>query len=278
MENLLAAVKKANTGFAKEDKDAFYYPLRDAVGNGSAVIRFMPGQTDDDVPFVKIYTHGFKSQSGKWFIDNCLTTIDLDCPVCVANSVNYNTMSKDDARKMGMNRKVSYIARVLVVEDKKTPSNEGKVFLYKFGQKIFDKIVDKLQPEFADDKVCNIFDLKTGADFKLKIRKVDDQTNYDKSEFSDPSECDADVFKQFTPDNNIQKFTNPSHYKTAAQLTARLNIVLGKAASKDKSDEEEFDQVAKNAAPVSTRKVVAYAPVDDDDDDIMNLVKSLASE
>ena len=288
MEKLLNAVKKANSGFSKDkEDDVFFYPVRDAVGNGSAVIRFLPTEDADDVPFVKLYTHGFKNAtSGKWLIDNCPTTLEADCPICAANSVNYNTMSKEDARKLGMNRKVSYITRVLVVEDKKTPENEGKVFLYKFGQKIFDKIVDKLQPEFEDDKPCNIFDLVEGADFKLKIRKVDGQTNYDKSEFSDPSECEVKVFKQFTPENDIQKFLKPENFKSAEKLQARLDLVMGKASpakpaaksDEDKSDEDKFEQIAKPEAKPSTRKEVVKEEDDDEGDDIMALVKSLAKE
>jgi len=277
MEKLLGAVKKASATKDYSDGDVFYYPVRDTVGNGSAVIRFLPTD-NDDVPFIKIYTHNFKNaKTGKWFIDNCLTTLEADCPICAANSVNYNTMSKDDARKVGMNRKTSYIARILVVEDKKTPENEGKVFMYKFGKKIFDKIVDKLQPEFEDDTPCNVFDLEKGADFKLKIRKVDGETSYDKSEFAESSACTVKVEKQFTPENDMHKFMKPENFKSAAQLQARLDLITGKdvAKAEKKAEVEEFEQIVKKAEAPSTRKA-APVDADDDEDDIMALVKSLA--
>lgn len=286
MEKLLGAVKKSqSSGYTKEEGDVFYYPVRDSVGNGSAVIRFLPADNEDDAPFVKLYSHGFKSESGKWLIDNCLTTIDQECPVCLENSKRYQTMSKDDARKAGMNRKTHYVARILVVEDKKTPENENKVFMYKFGQKVFDKIVDKLQPEFEDDKPCNVFSLEEGANFKLKIRKVDDQVNYDKSEFEDPSECDLSekkIFAMFNAENNPQKFMKPEQFKTFEKLQERLNFVMGKASNKKDADEaEEFEQVVKKSAeaekPKSSRKVVESND-GDDEDDIMKLVKSLADE
>lgn len=282
MEALLGAVKKSQSGFTKDkEDDVFYYPIRDAVGNGSAVIRFLPTGNDDEVPFVKMYSHGFKGPSGKWLIDNCPSTIEKECPVCAANSKNYATMSKDDARKLGMNRKVSFISRILVIEDKKTPENEGKVFLYKFGQKIFDKIVDKLQPEFEDDKPCNIFDLNEGANFKLKIRKYEGQTNYDKSEFDEPSVCPMSmdkVMKQFNNENNIQKFLKHENFKSAEKLQERLNIALGTVEQRKSpaaKEEDEFEQVVKKPAPESVRKTTK---VDDDDDDIMSLVKSLAED
>lgn len=283
MDKLLGAIKKASSsGYSKEDGDVFYYPIRDAVGNGSAVIRFLPANNEDDAPFVKIFTHGFKTDSGKWFIDNCPTTLEGECPVCETNGKRYQTMSKDEARKAGMNRKTSFIARILVVEDKKSPDNEGKVFLYKFGKEVFDKIVDKLQPEFDDDKPCNVFSIEDGADFKLKIRKVDNQVSYDKSEFADPSECDLSekkIFAMFSEDNNPQKFLNPDQFKTYEKLQERLDFVFGKSKSSAVSEEDEFEQVVKKSAeeekPKSSRKVVES---DDEDDDIMNLVKSLADD
>jgi len=291
MDRLLNAVNKAKSGGQSErEEDYFYYPARDAAGNGSAVVRFLPGTTPDDMPFVKLYTHGFQGPSGKWLIDNCLTTIEKDCPVCAANSQNYATMTKEEARKKGMNRKTSYISRVLVVEDKKNPDNEGKVFLFKYGTKVFDKIADALNPVDEDDTKFNVFGLEDDKSpwpvFKYKIRKVDGQTNYDKSTFEkDDTDVDVNFKKQFTADNDINKFIAPEKFKSAEKLQERLDFVLGNAAqikaSKPKvedDEDEEFESVKTTKQDKTTTKRVEVSKSDDDDDDILNLVKSLTND
>lgn len=288
MQKLLAAAQKAKqTSGNREDDDVFYYPVRDAAGNGSAVIRFLR-TNEDEVPFITIYSHGFKGPTNKWLIENCPTTLENDCPVCAANSELYAKMSKDDARKHGMNRKKSFISRIVVVEDKKTPENEGKVFLYKYGTKVFDKIFDKIQPEFEDDKACDVFDLKEGANFKLKIRKVDNQTNYDKSEFDSPSECELEVDSQLNDENDIQKFLKPENFKSAELLQKRLDLVLGNslrvapipAAKAKLEDDGDDDMPFDGGKPVKETKKSKAPKVEqeDDDDDIMRLVKSLSED
>jgi hypothetical protein len=281
MEKLLKAVQKAKQkGGGEREEDYFYYPARDTVGNASAVIRFLPAESDDIDDFVKLYTHGFKGPTQKWFIDNCPTTLERDCPVCAANSELYAKLTKDEARKHGMNRKTSFIARILVIEDKKTPENEGKVFLFKFGTKIFDKIADAAVPEFENEKPMDAFSLTKGANFNLKIRKVDDQTNYDKSLFdATPSKCDVDVFKQYTEENNPLKFIAATQFKSEEDLQKRLDLVLGnsvrmatKAAPKA---EEDAPQDERQEKPASTRTVSKTPPAEDSEDDIMALIKSL---
>lgn len=275
---LLNAVKKAKEG-GKTDRDDqyFYYPARDSAGNGSAVIRFLPGATDDEIPFVKLFTHGFKNPANnKWFIDNCPTTIGKECPVCAANSERYATMSKDDARKAGMNRKTSYISRILVVEDKKNPENEGKVFLFKFGSKVFDKIADALQPEFEDTKAINVFDMKEGANFKLRIRIYEGNTNYDKSEFETPSACKAKI--EYNEENEIQKFVSDDKFKSTEDLQKRLDFVMGKTSSPTnrKSEEGEGEDEPRDVASSrgSSRSVVTKND-SDDSDDILAMMRKL---
>lgn len=291
MDKILAAVNKAKAGGAQREEQYFYYPARDAAGNGSAVIRFLPGTTVDDVPFIKTFAHGFHVMHGdtkKWLIEECPTTIGNDCPICAENKKLWDTGLKDQQEIVRQRkRKVSYVSRILVVEDKKNPDNEGKVFLFKFGQKIFDKIADALQPEFEEDKdkACNVFDLAEGANFKFRIRKVEGQTNYDKSEFDTPSKCDVDVFSQFNAENDINKFLNPDKFKSAEKLQERYDLVVGntsrlavKAAS---TQSAPAPAPAPAAAKQESSRVEAAAPAassGDSIEDIMKLVNSITGD
>lgn len=295
MNALMAAVNKAKqSGGQERDDDVFYYPSRDAVGNGSATIRFLPGTTDEDVPFVKTYSHGFKGPTGKWLIENCPTTLENDCPICSANSELYAKLTKDEARKFGMNRKVHFISRILVVEDKKTPDNEGKVFLFKYGQKVFNKVLDALQPVDEDDVKLNVFgtagDKNPWTNFKLKIRKVDGQVNYDKSEFEKESdEVDSDFRSQFTDENDIMKFIDPKQFKTTEALQKRLDLVSGNtsrvaekapAKSRQEADDVDEDDEPVYEKPKSTKRTEAKKPAasDDEDDDILAMMAKLAED
>jgi len=276
MDKLLEAAKSAKfSNSERKDDKTFYYPARDQAGNGTAILRFLPGKTEDDLPFVKTYSHGFKGPAGKWFIEDCPTTIGSPCYCCEQNGILWNTEIKanqDIARTR--KRKISYVANILVVEDKKNPENEGKVFLFKFGTKIFDKIFDKLSPEFEDETPCNVFDLLEGANFVLKIRKVEGQTNYDKSEFRTPSAIDKvnlDVLE------DLNQFISPAKFKTPAELERRFNMAVGNTV-----------RLAANAETNATENVVVRAPAaplnttspsqDDVDDDVMEMMKKLAED
>ncbi len=283
MDKLLAAVNKAKQrGGSERNEDTFYYPVRDAAGNGQATIRFLPGKTEDDIPFVKIYSHGFQGPTGKWLIDECPTTIDKPCYVCEQNGILWNTNIKanqDIVRER--KRKVSYIANILVVEDKKTPENEGKIFLFKFGSKIFDKIFNAISPDDEDETPCNVFDLVSGANFKFKIRKVEKQTNYDKSEFMEPSECslskdDLDKLE------DLSKFLAPEKFKSEEELKRRFNAAVGntdRLAAKDQGEDSEpvvTEPRKPKAAPKDEEERVT--PADEGDDDIEALMRRLAEE
>ena len=283
MNKLLAAVQKAKTNSSFDRTDEFfYYPTRDAAGNGSAVIRFLPAANEEDVPFVKLYTHGFQGPNGKWLIDNCLTSIDEECPVCIENGKLYASMSKDDARKYGMNRKTSYIARILVIEDKKNQEHEGKVYLYKFGTKVFDMIADALQPVDEDDAKYNVFgvegDENNWPNFKLRIRKVDGQVNYGKSTFEAGGDIEVDFMAQYTAENDPQKFIQKDQFKSADALRKRLAFVLVKAPEVDDRANEEVEDTQKvvKEAKVATKRV--EVSTDDDTDDVMNLIRSLSEK
>lgn len=285
---LLAAVEKAKNGTpSNTEKENFYYPERDKAGNGFAVIRFLPGKTDDDVPFVKTYSHGFKNKlNNKWYIEDCPTTIGENCPACEANSVLWNSgveSNKDIVRER--KRKLSYIANILVVSDTKNPENEGKVFLFKFGQKIFDKIVDQLQPEVIEGdeprEPVNVFDPVEGANFKFRIRVVEGYANYDKSEFDKPAKIDGNLKDIMEGCEDINRFVAPEKFKKYDDLAKRLNMILGVAApvagtkEADKAEDNKFSESA-SKAPAS--KPAAKDDVASSDDDDLDYFRRLAAE
>ena len=273
---LLQAAQQAKAG-KKEygDENYFYYPAIDPSGNGSAVIRFLPGQTEDELPFVKEYSHNFKNaKTGKWFINSCPTSINQECPACAANSELYKTLSKDDARKHGMNRRTTYYSRILVVEDAKNPENVGKIYLFKYGSKIFDMILGAMQPEFDDEEACNVFSMEDGANFKLKIRKVEGQTSYDKSSFDKPSVNKTKI--EYTDEINLAQFSDPKRFKSAEDLQKYLDIVIGntnRVKKVEEEDDEEFE--TPKASKPKVRKEVESSD-DYEDAELMQLMRKMA--
>ena len=227
---------EASTQSSENSKDdnRFWQPSVDKAGNGMAIIRFLPAPSvdgDDALPWVRIFHHGFQGPGG-WLIDNCLTTVNEKCPVCEHNSTLWNSgieANKDIARKQ--KRKLSYIANVYIVSDPSNPDNEGQIKLFKFGKKIFDKITEAMNPEFADETPVNPFDLWEGANFKLKIRNVEGYRNYDKSEFADKSALlngDDDKLEElWKSEFSLKDFTDKKHFKPYEQLKGRLDKVLG---------------------------------------------------
>jgi len=286
--NILGAVQKMKSGTVAQDPNAdkFWKAETDKSGNGFAIIRFLPGKTDDDVPFVKTYNHGFKSAAGKWFIENCPTTIGQNCPVCEANGVLWNSGHESDKEIVReRKRRQSYVANVLVVSDPKNPDNEGKVFLFKFGAKIFDKLVDKMQPQFDDEAPVNPFDPVEGANFKLKIRRVEGYANFDKSEFEAVSKVeDISVLDNIT---NLNEFIDPKNFKTFEALQTKLNTVLGTTAAAGRAenvstgDDADDATFAKQVASASNAKATPKAESTDSgdgEDDDLAYFKRLASE
>ena len=225
--------KKLEATNSKESfkDERIWRPELDKAGNGYAVIRFLPTSENEDVPWAKYYSHGFQGQGG-WFIENCPTSLGGKCPVCESNSALWNSGTESD-KDIARNRKrrLHYISNIFVVSDPANPENEGKVFLLKYGKKIFDKIQEAMQPEFADEEAINPFDFWGGANFKMKVRKVAGYVNYDKSEFSSPSALldgdDSlleDLWKKQYP---LLPFTDASSYKEYDELKTKLNRVLG---------------------------------------------------
>ena len=230
----IEASTQSTSEAGSKDDTRFWQPEVDKAGNGMAVIRFLPAPAvdgDDALPWVRVFSHGFQGPGG-WFIDNCLTTLNEKCPVCEHNNTLWNSgieANKDIARKQ--KRKLSYIANILVISDPSNPSNEGQIRLFKFGKKIFDKITEAMNPEFADETPVNPFDLWEGANFKLKIRNVEGYRNYDKSEFADKSALfdgdDEKLEDLWKKEYALKEFAEKKQFKSYEQLKGRLDKVLG---------------------------------------------------
>ena len=232
LEKLQSEIEKINkpqTNFSRDD-DRFWKAELDKSGSGYAVIRFLPALDEDKTAFVRVFNHGFQGPGG-WYIENSLTTIGQKDPLSEYNSVLWNSgieANKEIARKQ--KRRLTYFSNIYVVEDKANPQNEGKVFLFRFGKKIFDKISSMSNPEFEDETEVDVFNLWDGANFKLKIRKVDGFSNYDKSEFmtSAPlSEDESEMESVFGQQHDLEEFIDQKSFKTYDELKTRLDTVLG---------------------------------------------------
>jgi len=253
LEKLQSEIEKINkpqTNFSRDD-DRFWKAELDKSGSGYAVIRFLPAVDDDKTAFVRVFNHGFQGPGG-WYIENSLTTIGQKDPLSEYNSVLWNSgieANKEIARKQ--KRRLTYFSNIYVVEDKANPQNEGKVFLFRFGKKIFDKISSMSNPEFEDETEVDVFNLWDGANFKLKIRKVDGFSNYDKSEFmtSAPlSEDESEMERVFGEQHDLEEFIDQKSFKTYDELKTRLDTVLGNiqtaamtAPTSVENDEAPFD-------------------------------------
>ena len=231
--------KLSSSTTAREVDERFWKPEVDKAGNGYAVIRFLPAPKGEEVPWVRLWSHGFQGPGG-WYIENSLTTLGQQDPVSEHNSKLWNSgddKDKEIARKQ--KRRLTYIANVYVDKDPANPDTEGKVFLYKFGKKIFDKINEQMNPTFEDEEAINPFDLWQGAYFKMKIRNVEGYRNYDKSEFDSPSplsENDDTLETLWASQNSLSTFVAPDQFKTYDQLKSRLDRVLGLAGGSSASE------------------------------------------
>ena len=286
-QKLVKEVEKMNNGSGNQD-ERLWKPEMDKTGNGYAVIRFLPAPDSEDLPWVKMYSHGFQGPGG-WYIENSLTTIGGKDPVSEHNRELWNSGNEDDKTTVRkQKRKLSYYANIYVVKDPTNPANEGQVKLYKFGAKIFDKIMAAMQPEFEDETPINPFDFWQGADFKLKIRKVDGYWNYDKSEFAAaaPLLDDDDAMEAiWKKEYSLQALVAADQFKSYEDLKKRLDYVLGikKPASRPVLDEEAGDDEPRGSykPDFGSRKeekvAVAAAPASaEEDDDAMSYFQKLA--
>jgi len=263
----------------KYQDDRLWKPELDKTGNGYAVLRFLPASEGEDMPWVRVWSHAFQGPGG-WYIENSLTTLGQKDPVSEENTRLWNTgldSDKEIARKR--KRKLSYYSNVLVVSDPKHPENEGKVMLFKFGKKIFDKITEAMQPAFEDEVAVNPFDFWKGANFKLKIRKVDGFWNYDKSEFDSVSqiaESDEDIKAIWSKQHKLQPFLAPEAFKSYDELNEKLNRVISGAKAAETVEQTDLPQ-ATESAPVPTQSATPMAS-DTNEDDSLDYFSKLAQE
>jgi hypothetical protein len=285
INKLVAAAEKVGGGQQQQsfEDNRMWKPEVDKAGNGYAVIRFLPAPEGDDYPWARYWDHGFQGPGG-WYIEKSLTSIGGNDPVSELNSKLWNSgleSDKDIARKQ--KRRLHYVSNILVVSDPAHPENEGKVFLFQYGKKIYDKMMDVMQPQFQDEQPVNPFDLWEGANFKLKIRNVEGYRNYDKSEFDKPSVVangdESELESIYAKCYSLKEFTDPKTYKSYDELKAKLERVLGGSAPRTTAESVTLDEQA--SAPSAGK--VRHAPVTEpslgeDDDDTLSYFSKLANE
>ena len=274
---LVSQVEKMNKGSNGAD-ERLWKPEVDKAGNGYAVIRFLPAVDGEDMPWAKLYTHAFQG-SGGWYIENSLTTLGSKDPVSEYNSQLWNSgidADKEVARKQ--KRKLSYYSNIYVVKDPTNPDNEGKVFLFRYGKKIFDKITAAMQPEFEDEEAINPFDFWQGANFKLKIKKVAGFWNYDSSEFAAPSallDDDEALEALWKKEYSLSELVSPDQFKSYDDLKKRLDYVLGLGAVKTRQDPETVAEEEVVPQPVAAAPVTS-TETDADEEDALSYFSKLA--
>jgi hypothetical protein len=275
INKLIAAAEKLSTGKKSYGDDRFWNPTVDKAGNGYAVLRFLPAPAGEDLPSVRYWDHGFKGPTGRWYIEKSLTSLGLADPVSELNTKLWNSGVEDDKTIVReRKRRLHYVVNVLVVSDPGNPANEGKVFLWKFGKKIWDKTMDVMQPQFPGETPVNPFDFWTGANFKLKIRNVEGYRNYDKSEFDRPSELFAGDDKRkeeiYNSLYSLKDFTDPKNYKTYAELKRKLYEVIGEGGIVSDIGEDRAAELNHTAPSAIDNAHVLNSPAiagDEDADD-----------
>lgn len=288
----LVAASATNSEKKDYGDDRMWKPTVDKAGNGYAVIRFLPAGASEDLPWVRYWDHGFKGSTGRWYIEKSLTSIGQQDPVSELNSQLWNT-GRDEDKEIARQRKrrLHHVSNILVVSDSANPENEGKVFLYEYGKKIMDKIMDVMQPQFADESPVNPFDFWGGANFKLKIRQVEGYRNYDKSEFDAPSAMfdgdEARLEEVYNQLHKLSEFTDPENYKSYADLKRKLFEVIGEADVANSFTTEQQvelnttkDPVTPNSVESSTEAVAptssSESDTGDSDEDTLSYFAKLA--
>lgn len=283
VEKLTKELEKLNTNQTNNSEDTrFWKVTTDKAGNGYAVIRFLAAPAvdgEDSLPWVRIFDHGFQGPGG-WYIENSLTTLNQKDPVSEYNSVLWNSgveANKEIARKQ--KRRLKYISNIMVIQDPSNPENDGKIFLYKYGKKIFNKITESMNPQFEDEKPVNPFDFWNGANFKLKVRNVEGYQNYDKSSFDAPTALfdgdDAKLESLWKKEYSLKEFLDAKNFKSYEDLKRRLDRVLGLDGSAPVSKSVESDNKSRL---VQSKPQVPVTQAADDDDDDLKYFKKLADD
>jgi len=289
ISRLTAAAEKATGGEKSYGDDRFWSPTVDKAGNGYAVIRFLPAP-GDELPWIRYWDHGFKGPTGKWYIENSLSSIGQQDPLGELNSKLWNTGTEENKTIVrNRKRRLHYVSNIEVITDSGNPANDGKVFLFKFGKKIFDKTVDVMTPQFPDQKPMNPFDLWEGANFKLRICQVEGYRNYDKSGFDAPAPHHGGDEKKleavYNQLNSLKEFLDPKNYKSYAELDRRLKEVLGESgephstAEATQLDERTPAPVRKSAPAKEAPAAEPVTPPDGDgDEDTLSYFSKLAQQ
>ena len=287
--NLSTEFNKLNTTTTTQQEDnRFWKPEVDKAGNGYAIIRFLPAPENEDVPFVRVWDHGFQGPGG-WYIEKSLTTLGQKDPVSEHNTLLWNSgieSNKELVRKQ--KRRLSYYSNIYVVKDPSNSDNEGKVFLFKYGKKIFEKLKEAMEPKFEDENPINPFDLWGGANFKLKIRNVEGYRNYDKSEFDAPApllDDDSKLEKLWKSEYGLLEFVDPKNFKSYDELKSKLDRVLGltNASPRPQSSVDDLpwdsDEQERHEAPkaMKTKPQPSISTIEEDDEDI-DFFKKLAGD
>lgn len=281
----------AQKSYSDPNETKFWKPTRDKAGNGFAIIRFLPPPQGEDLPFIQMWDHGFQGPTGLWYIEKSLTTIKKDDPVSELNSKLWNSgveADKEQARKQ--KRRLKYVSNIYVIKDSGNPDNDGKVFLFAYGKKVFDKLKDLMVPQFEDEKPIDPYNLWEGANFRLKIRQFEGYPNYDKSEFESPGplfDDDEKMEEIWKQEHSLQELIDPKHFKSYAELKAKLHRTLGlsgdtidasNSAEDDIDEDLDMSRFSKSAPQTEAKSSPPpMETIDDDDEDLAmfrDLVKS----
>lgn len=279
--NLTNEFTKLNNTGPSSDDDRFWKPEVDKSGNGYAIIRFLPAPPGEDVPFVRVWDHGFQGPGG-WYIEKSRTTLNDKDPVSEYNTQLWNSgieANKDQVRKQ--KRRLSFYSNIYVVKDPAHPENEGKVFVFKYGKKIFEKLNAAMNPEFEDEKPMNPFDLWEGANFKLKIRNYEGYRNYDKSEFDTAAPLfndDEEMEKVWKTEVSLSEFIAPTNFKSYDELKAKLDRVLGLAGNTRVNTTAAQTQEEQSTEPAPIRQTLTAATASIEDDDDIDFFRKLADD
>jgi len=292
-EKLLKEAEKMGSSSSEKDSRIFTVE-RDSSGLGIAIIRFLSQPEGEDSPFVKIYSHGFK-ENNRWLIENCPTSLGHDCEICNRNSALWN--SGVDANKKiasARKRKLNFYSNILVVKNPANPELEGSVLLFRYGKKIFDKIMSAMKPEFSDENPVDPFDMWNGADFKIKVKTVKESNgnsypNYDDSVFMSPrpiSEDDEEIEKIWRQCHSLQDIISPDKFKSPEELTKRLNYVLGTSTPTPSLVQEQEEEIEEQFSTTRDPNVMedlersfnrSKDPLDDEEDDMLSRFQELAT-
>ena len=291
-EKLLKEAEKMGSSSSEKDNRIFTVE-RDKSGLGMAIFRFLPAPPGEDSPFIKIYNHGFKNEN-RWLIENCPTSIGEQCAICSSNSALWD--SGIDANKKiasARKRKLNFYSNIYIIKNPANPELENQVRLFRYGQKIFDKIMSAMKPEFEGDEIIDPFDLWNGADFKIKVKTVKESSgqnypNYDQSEFMSPralSEDDEELESIWKKCYSLQDLIAPDKFKSEEELQKRLNYVLG-TSTPTPSAVQEQESAAERQFPSSEEEIMedleksfsrSKDPLDDEEDDMLSRFQELAT-